>query len=141
MMRRSDEVERLEKEKEIWNKEDRLSKEEYVASWTFTIETLERIYKGFYSYKDYRLGKFNPEPVWTSVVNYKDEDKVACKNEVIKILKLCKKEYVLINNPAVVHLIYVNRLNKTKFKSKAEDKELTVYEESQKKMTTLIKKD
>jgi hypothetical protein len=58
------------------------------------------------------LGKFKPEPVWTSVVNYKDEDKVACKNEVIKILKLCKKEDVLINSPAVANLMYINRLRK-----------------------------
>jgi hypothetical protein len=50
--------------------------------------------------------------VWTCEGNYKDEDKVACKKEVIKILKLCKKEDVLINNPAVANLIYVNRLRK-----------------------------
>jgi hypothetical protein len=64
-----------------------LSKEEEVKSWTRTIEALEKIYKGFYSYKDYRSGKFKPEPVWRREGDYKDEDKAAYKNEVIKILK------------------------------------------------------
>jgi hypothetical protein len=63
-MRRSEELKRLEKEGEIWNKESRLSKEEQVVSWTPTIEVLEKIYKDFYSYKDFRLGKFKPKPVW-----------------------------------------------------------------------------
>jgi hypothetical protein len=111
-MRRSEELERLAKRKELWNKENRLSKEEQVASWIRTIEALEKIYKGFYSYKDYRMGKFKPELVWRCEGDYKDEDKAVCKNEVIKILKLCKKEDVLINRPAVANLIYVNRLNK-----------------------------
>jgi hypothetical protein len=30
----------------------------------------------------------------------------------MRILKLCKKEHVLINSPAIANLIYVNRLNK-----------------------------
>jgi hypothetical protein len=111
-MRRSEELERLGKEKEIWNKENRLNNEEQVRSWTSTIEALEKIYKGFYSYKDYRSGKFKPEPVWTCEGNYKDEDKAVCKKEVMRILKLCKKEDVLINSPAVASLIYNNRLNK-----------------------------
>jgi hypothetical protein len=112
-MRRSEEAERLAKQKEGWTKEDRLSKEEEVASWIRTIEALEKIYKGFYSYKDFRMGKFKPEPVWRCEGNYKDEDKAACKNEVIKILKQCKKEDVLINNPAIANLIYNNRRRKT----------------------------
>jgi hypothetical protein len=112
MVRRSEEVERLGKEKEKWNKEKDLSKEEYVTSWTRTIEALEKIYKGFYSYKDFKLGKFKPEPVWTCDDSYKDEDKTACKKDVMRILNLCKKEDVLINRPAVANLIYVNRLNK-----------------------------
>jgi nitrogen regulatory protein PII-like uncharacterized protein len=111
-MRRSEELERLAKEKEGWNKEGRLGEEEQVASWTKTIEALEKIYKGFYCYKDYRSGKFKPELVWTCKGSYKDEDKAACKNEVIKILKQCKKEDVLINRPAVANLIYNNRLRK-----------------------------
>jgi hypothetical protein len=111
-MRRSEEVERLGKEKEIWNKEKDLSKEEEVTSWTKTIEALEKIYKGFYSYKDFKLGKFKPEPVWTCEGNYKDEDKAACKKDVMRILKQCKKEDVLINSPAVASLIHNNRLNK-----------------------------
>jgi hypothetical protein len=113
-MRRGEEAERLAKEKEIWNKEDRLSKEEEVASWTRAIEALEKIYKGFYSYKDYRMGKFKPELVWRCEGKYNDEDKAAYKNEVIKILKQYKKEYILINSPAIANLIYVNRLNKRK---------------------------
>jgi hypothetical protein len=58
------------------------------------------------------MGKFKPEPVWTCEGKYNDEDKAACKNEVIKILKQCKKEHILINRPAVANLIYNNRLNK-----------------------------
>jgi hypothetical protein len=111
-MRRSEELERVAKEDEGWAKEEELSKEEEVASWTRTIEALEKIYKGFYSYKDYRLGKFKSEPLWTCEGKYKDEDKAACKNEVIKILKQCKKEDILINRPSIANLIYVNRLRK-----------------------------
>jgi hypothetical protein len=58
------------------------------------------------------MGKFKPEPVWRREGDYKDEDKAVCKNEVIRILKQCKKEDILINRPAVANLIYVNRLNK-----------------------------
>jgi hypothetical protein len=47
MVRRSEELERLAKEKGIWNKEKDLSKEEEVRSWMSTIEVLEKIYKGF----------------------------------------------------------------------------------------------
>jgi hypothetical protein len=111
-MIRNEEAKRLAKEKEIWNKEDRLSKEEEVASWIRTIEAIEKIYKGFYSYKDFRMGKFKPSPVWECKGSYKDEDKKDCKNEVIKILKQCKKEDVLINRPAIANLMYVNRLRK-----------------------------
>jgi hypothetical protein len=113
-MIRNEEAERLAKEKELWNKENRLSKEEKVASWIRTIKALEKIYKGFYSYKDFRMGKFKPEPVWACKESYKDEDKKDSKNEVIKILKLCKKEDVLINSPAVASLICVNRLRTRK---------------------------
>jgi hypothetical protein len=47
-MRRNEENERLAKQEEIWNKENRLTKEEQVRSWTNTIEALEKIYKHFY---------------------------------------------------------------------------------------------
>jgi CRISPR/Cas system CSM-associated protein Csm2 small subunit len=63
-MRRNEEVERLRKEKARHNKEDSLSKEEEIASWTKTVEVLEKIYRDFYSYKDYRSGKFKPSPAW-----------------------------------------------------------------------------
>jgi hypothetical protein len=76
-MIRNEEAKRLAKEKEIWNKENRLSKEEEIKSWTPTIEVLEKIYKHFYSYKDFRLGKFNPSAVWLCQGNYNDEDKAA----------------------------------------------------------------
>jgi hypothetical protein len=105
-MRRNEELKRIEKEKEIWNKEKDLSKEEYIVSWTRTIDVLEKANNAFGSKKAGQC------LVWTCEGNYKDEDKVACKKEVIKILKLCKKEDVLINNPTVAHLIYNNRLGK-----------------------------
>jgi hypothetical protein len=104
--RRREEIERLEKEKEIWNKENRLSKEEEIKSWTPTIEVLEKIYKHFYSYKDFRLGKFNPSAVRLCQGDYNDEDKAACKKEVMRILKMCKKEGIFINNSAIANLIY-----------------------------------
>jgi hypothetical protein len=58
------------------------------------------------------VGTFKPESVWTCEGDYKNEDKAVCKNEVIKILKQCKKEDVFINSPAVANLIYNNRLRK-----------------------------
>ncbi|MDR2351117.1 MAG: hypothetical protein LBD56_00315 [Endomicrobium sp.] len=139
-MRRSEELERLAKEKEKWNKEKDLSKEEEVISWMKTIEALEKVYKGFYSYKDCRSGKFKPSSVWKCDGSYKDEDKMACKKDVMRILNLCKKEDVLINRPAIANLIYVNRLNKRIFEPKTKNEKLDVSEET-KKMTTLIKKD
>jgi hypothetical protein len=111
-MRRNEEAERLVKQEEIWTKENRLAKEEQVASWTTTIEALEKIYKHFYSYRDFPKGKFNPKPVWLCEGEYKNEDKEKSKKEVVGILKLCKKEHILINSPAIANLIYVNRLNK-----------------------------
>jgi hypothetical protein len=111
-MRRNEEGERLVKQEEIWDKENRLTKEEQVRSWTMTIEALEKIYKHFYSYRDYRLGKFKPKPVWICEWEYKDEDKEKSKQEVVRVLNLCKKEHLLINSPAIASLIYVNRLNK-----------------------------
>jgi hypothetical protein len=110
-MKRNEEAERLEKQKERWNKERSLSKEEEVLSWTHIIEALEKVYKHFYSYKDFPKGKFNPKPVWLCKGNYTDEDNATCKEEVMRILNLCKKEYILINSPAIASLIYVNRLN------------------------------
>jgi hypothetical protein len=115
-MIRNEELKRLAKEKEIWNKEKDLSKEEYVASWTRTIDVLEKANKDFSSKKARQC------LLWTCEGNYKDEDKVACKKEAIKILKLCKKEDILINNPAVANLIYVNRLRKRE--SMKEDNEM-----------------
>jgi hypothetical protein len=47
-MKRNEEAERLAKQKERWNKEQSLTKEEEVLSWTHTIETLEKVYKDFY---------------------------------------------------------------------------------------------
>jgi hypothetical protein len=47
-MRRNEEAERLVKQEEIWTKENRLAKEEQIASWTTTIEVLEKLYKHFY---------------------------------------------------------------------------------------------
>jgi hypothetical protein len=91
-MRRNEEDERLVKQEEIWDKENRLTKEEQVRSWTNTIEVLEKIYKHFYSYRDYRLGKFKPKPVWLCEGEYKREDKEKSKKEVVGILKLCKKD-------------------------------------------------
>jgi hypothetical protein len=127
-MKRNEEVERLAKQKEIWNKEQSLTKEEEVLSWTNTIESLEKIYKHFYSYKDYRLGKFKPKPVWLCEGEYKNEDKEKSKKEVIGILKLCKKEHILINSPAIVNLIYANRLNKREaIVSAQEQKEESVH--------------
>jgi hypothetical protein len=79
----NEEAERLEKQKERWNKERSLSKEEEALSWTPTIESLEKVYKDFYSYKDFPKGKFNPNPVWLCEENYTDEDKATCKKEVI----------------------------------------------------------
>jgi hypothetical protein len=93
-----------------------LTKEEEVLSWTSTIETLEKVYKDFYSYKDFPKGKFNPNPVWLYEGNYKNEDKATCKKEVMRILNLCKKEYILINSPAIANLIYNNRLSERKVK-------------------------
>jgi hypothetical protein len=58
------------------------------------------------------LGKFRPKPVWLCEGEYKNEDKEKSKKEVVGILKLCKKEHILINSPAIANLIYVNRLNK-----------------------------
>ena len=113
-MKRNEEAERLEKHKERWNKEQSLTKEEEALSWTKTIETLEKAYKDFYSYKDFPNRKFNPKPVWRCEGNYTDEDKATCKKEVMRILNLCKKEYVLINSPAIANLIFVNRLNERK---------------------------
>ena len=110
-MKRNEEAERLAKQKERWNKEQSLTKEEEFLSWTSTIEALEKAYMDFYSYKDFPKGKFNPKPVWTCEKDYRDEEKRDCKKEVIKILKLCKKEDVLINSPAIANLIFVNRLN------------------------------
>lgn len=110
-MKRNEEAERLAKQKERWNKEQSLTKEEDISSWTQTIEILEKVYKKFYFYKDFPKEKFNPNPVWLCEGNYTDEDKASCKKEVIRILNLCKKEYVLINSPAIANLIYVNRLN------------------------------
>jgi hypothetical protein len=110
-MKRNEGTERLAKQKERRNKEHSLTKEEEVLSWTSTIETLEKVYKDFYSYKDFRMGKFKPNPVWLCEGNYKDEDKSTYKKEVIRILNLCKKEYILINSPAIATLIYINRLN------------------------------
>jgi hypothetical protein len=101
-MKRNEEAERLAKQKERRNKEQSLTKEEEVLSWTHTIETLEKVYKDFYSYKDFRLGKFKPKPVWLCNGNYKDEDKATCKKEVMRILNFCNKEHILINSPAIV---------------------------------------
>jgi hypothetical protein len=50
----------------------------------------------------------------------------------MRILKLCKKEGIFINNSAIANLIYVNRLNKREIKTKREDKVLDVYEETKK---------
>jgi hypothetical protein len=129
-MRRNEEAERLVKQEDIWNKENRLTKEEQVTSWTTTVEALEKIYKHFYSYKDSRLGKFKPKPVWLCEGEYKDEDKEKSKKEVVGILKLCKKEHILINSPAIANLMYVNRLNKRSFVKKEGEALVSVGEQS-----------
>jgi hypothetical protein len=117
---RNEEAERLRRQKERWNKEQSLTKEEEVLSWTSTIETLEKIYKDFYSYKDFMSGKFKPKPIWTCEGNYSEEDKEYCKKEVIEIFKLCKKEYILRAKPAVVNAIYDNRLKRKLGRKKRE---------------------
>jgi hypothetical protein len=129
-MRRNEEAERLVKQEDVWNKENRLTKEEQVASWATTVEALEKIYKHFYSYKDYRLGKFKPKPVWLCEGEHKDEDKEKSKKEVVGILKLCKKEHILINNPAIANLMYVNRLIKRGFAKEEDEMLVSVGEQS-----------
>jgi hypothetical protein len=108
----NEEAERLRRQKERWDKEECSTREEQISSWTQTIETLEKIDKAWNSSRDFPKGKFKPKPIWTCEGNYSEEDKEYCKKEVIEILKLCKKEYILIDKPAVANSIYVNRLNK-----------------------------
>jgi hypothetical protein len=76
------------------------------------------------------LGKFKPKPVWLCEGEYKNEDKEKSKKEVVRILKLCKKEHVLINSPAIANLIYVNRLNKREAMEKKLSFKGNVWEET-----------
>jgi inactivated superfamily I helicase len=105
-----------QEEKEFdWSKEDNLGKEEEAATWTKTIELLEKVYKDFGSKKDKKA-------VWECKGDYREEDKTLCKKEVIQILKLCKKEYVIVDKPSVANAIYVNRLNKREATRKNNEK-------------------
>jgi hypothetical protein len=99
----NEEAERLAKQKERRAKEDLLTPEEQVSSWTHIIETLEKINKN--------LGKSKPKPAWLCEGNYTDEYKAACKEEVMMILNMCNKKDLLTNSPSIVNAIYVNRLD------------------------------
>jgi hypothetical protein len=80
--------------------------EEGIKDWTDVIETLERIQK------DLGAKEGEQEPLWECKEIYEDGWKKDCRNEVIEILKLYGKEYLLKDNPTVVNSIYANRLSK-----------------------------
>jgi hypothetical protein len=75
------------------------------------------------------LRKFSPKLVWECKWDYKDEDKKYCRNEVVKILKLCKKESIFTDKPTIANLIYINRLKKRKEEKENPTKEQKPKEE------------